>query len=170
MRETFCGSNSFGETNLDALRFNELKQTFAVSAHVAIDFGQCREFFAFGLANVKNVDGPESVQSPLTLRACVFTRLVGRYILRASFSDHRGEDENSFFAPFNEAAKRVPCPKSGNVGSIGLLTCDEHDVAEAVGVKLRHCSEVCGEDFTVTGLQCCNEEIDSLFGSCVDFF
>jgi hypothetical protein len=34
--------------------------------------------------------------------------------------------------------------------SIGLLTCDEHDVAEAVGVKLRHRSEVCGEDFTVT--------------------
>jgi REP element-mobilizing transposase RayT len=33
----------------------------------------------------------------------------------------------------------------------GFLTCDEHDVAEAVGVKLRHCSEVCGED-TVTGL------------------
>jgi hypothetical protein len=26
-----------------------------------------------------------------------------------------------FFSPFNEAAKRVPCPKSGNVGSIGLL-------------------------------------------------
>src|SRR5580700_4307771 len=39
IRETFCGSNSFGETNLDALRFHELKQTFAVSAHVAIDFG-----------------------------------------------------------------------------------------------------------------------------------
>jgi hypothetical protein len=70
-----------------------------------------------------------------------------------------------FSPPFNEAAKRVPCPKSGNVGGIGLLACDEHDVAEAVGVKLRHCSEVCGEDFTVTGLQCCNEEIHGLFGS-----
>jgi len=45
--------------------------------------------------------------------------------------DHRGENENAFFSPFNEAAKRVPCPKSGNVGSIGLLTRDEHDVAEA---------------------------------------
>jgi hypothetical protein len=57
-----------------------------------------------------------------------------------------------------------------NVGSIGLLAGDEHDVAEAVGAKLRHCSEVCGEDFTVTGLQCCNEEIHGLFGACVDIF
>jgi hypothetical protein len=100
IRETFCGSNSLGETNLDTLRFHELKQTFAVSAHVAIDFGQCWEFFAFGLADIENVDGPESVQRPLTLRGCVFTRLVGRYILRASSSDHRGENENAFFSPF----------------------------------------------------------------------
>jgi hypothetical protein len=28
-------------------------------------------------------------------------------------------------------------------------------------VKLRHCSEVCGEHFTVTGLQRCDEEIDA---------
>src|SRR5207245_11099267 len=134
--------------------FDELKQTFAVSAHVAIDFGQSRKVFALGLGNIENVDGPESVQRPLTLRCRVFARLVGRYILRASSSDHRGENENAFFSPFNEAAKRVPCPKSGNVGCIGLLMCDEHDVAEAVGVKLRHCSEVCGEGFTVTGIQC----------------
>src|SRR5580692_1352788 len=170
MRETFCGSNSFGETNLDGLRFHELEQTFAVSAHFAVDFGQCGKFFPFGLTDVENVDGSEAVQRSLTLGCCVLTRLVGRYILRASSSDHRGENENAFFSRFNEAAKRVPCTKSGNVGSIGLLTCDEHDVAEAVGVKLRHCSEVCGEDFTVTGLQFCNEEIHGLFGSCVDFF
>src|SRR5580658_6832531 len=170
MRETLRGSNFLGEIDLDTLRLHELKQTFAVSAHVAIDFGQSREFFAFGLADIENVDGSEPVQRPLTLRCCVFTRLVGCYILRASSSDHRGENENAFFSPFNEAAKRVPCPKSGNVGSIWLLACDEQDVAEAVGVKLRHCSEVCGEDFTVTGLQCCNKEIYGLFGSCVDFF
>src|SRR5579864_6472148 len=98
MRETFRGSNSLGETKLDGLRFYELEQTFAVSAHVAIDFGQCWEFFAFGLTDIKNVDGPESVQRPLTLRCCVFTRLVGRYVLRASLSDHRGENENAFFS------------------------------------------------------------------------
>src|SRR5580693_8339437 len=91
VRETFCGSNSFGETNLDALRFNELKQTFAVSAHVAIDFGQSRKVFALRLGNIENVNGPESVQRALTLRCRVFTRLVGRCILRASPSDHRGE-------------------------------------------------------------------------------
>src|SRR5579864_7232107 len=170
IRETFCGSNFFRETNLDALRFDELKQAFAVSAHVAVYFGQRGKVFAFGLADIENVDGPETVQRPLTLCGCVLARLVGRYILRASSSDHRGENENPFFSPFNEAAKRVPCPKSGNVGSIRLLACDEHDVAEAVGVKLRHCSKVGGEDFTVTGVQCCNEEIHGLFGSCVDFF
>ena len=56
IRETFCGSNSFGETDLDALRFHELEQAFAVSAHVAIDFGQCWEFFAFGLTDVLSRD------------------------------------------------------------------------------------------------------------------
>src|SRR5260370_22884188 len=78
IRETFCGSDSFGETNLDALRFNELKQTFTVSAHVAIDFGQRGKVFAFGLADIENVDGPESVQRPLTLRCFFCTRLVAR--------------------------------------------------------------------------------------------
>jgi hypothetical protein len=56
MRETLRGSNSFGEAKLDALRFHELEQTFAVSAHIAIDFGQCWEFFAFGLSDVLSRD------------------------------------------------------------------------------------------------------------------
>ena len=56
MRKTLRGSNSLGETDLDTLRFDELKQAFAVSAHVAIDFGQCWEFFAFGLTNVLSRD------------------------------------------------------------------------------------------------------------------
>jgi len=56
MRETLRGSNSFGETKLDALRFNELEQAFAVSAHVAIDFGQCWKFFAFCLADILSRD------------------------------------------------------------------------------------------------------------------
>src|ERR1700683_4877187 len=170
MRETFCGSNCLGEAKLDALRLHELEQAFAVSSHVAIDFGQGGEFLAFSLADIENIDGPEPVQCPLTLGCRIFTRLLGSCIFCGPSADHRSENEDAFFSPFNEAAKRVPCPKSGNVGSVGLLACDEHDVAEAVGVKLRHCSEVCGEDFTVTGLQCCNEEIHGLFGSCVDFF
>src|SRR5882762_1931213 len=90
MRKTLRGSNSLGEANLDALRFDELEQAFAVPAHVAIDFGQCWEFLAFGLADIENIDGPESVQRALTLRGCVFARLVCRCILRASSSDHRG--------------------------------------------------------------------------------
>src|SRR5690348_14948335 len=111
MRKTLRRSNSLGEAKLDALRLHELKQTFAVAAHVAIDFGQRWEFLAFGLADIENIDRPKSVQRPLTFRCCVFTRFVGCYILRASSSDHRGENENAFFSPFNEAAKRVPCPK-----------------------------------------------------------
>src|SRR6202021_2548789 len=121
MRETLRGRNSLGEVDLDALRFHELEQSFAVSAHIAVYFGQGGELLAFGLADIENIDGPESVQRPLTLRGCLFTRLVGRYILRASFSDHRGENENAFFSPFNEAAKRVPCTKASNIGGIGLL-------------------------------------------------
>jgi hypothetical protein len=84
--------------------------------------------------------------------------------VRCAFSDHRGENEDAFFASFNEAAKRVPCPKSGNIGSIRFLACDDHYGAEAVAVKLRHCSEVCGEHFTVPGLQCSDERIHGLFG------
>ena len=56
MRETFRGSNSLGEVKLDTLRFDELKQTFAVSAHVAVDFGQCGKVFAFGLADILSRD------------------------------------------------------------------------------------------------------------------
>jgi hypothetical protein len=56
MRETLCRSNSLGETDLDTLRFHELKQAFAVSAHVAIDFGQGWEFLAFGLADILSRD------------------------------------------------------------------------------------------------------------------
>ena len=55
--------------------------------------------------------------------------------------------------------------KSCDFGGIRFLACNEHDVAEAVGVKPRHGSEVCGEHFTVTGLQSCDEEIHGLFGS-----
>ena len=56
MRKTLRGSNSLGEADLDALSFDELEQSFAVSAHVAIDFGQCWEFLAFGLTDVLSRD------------------------------------------------------------------------------------------------------------------
>ena len=56
MRKTLCGSNSLGETNLDGLRFNELKQTFAVAAHIAVYFGQGGKFLAFGLADILSRD------------------------------------------------------------------------------------------------------------------
>ncbi len=64
MRETLRGSNSLGEAKLDALRFHELEQSLAVSAHIAIDFGQCWEFFAFGLGNVLSRDLRPSLCAP----------------------------------------------------------------------------------------------------------
>ena len=68
MRETLRGSNSFGETKLDALRFNELEQAFAVSAHVAVDFGQRWKLFAFGLSNVLSRDLRPSPCAPVGSR------------------------------------------------------------------------------------------------------
>ena len=64
MRKTLRGSNSLGETKLDVLRFDELEQAFAVSAHVAVDFGQCWKFLAFGLANVLSRDLRPSLCAP----------------------------------------------------------------------------------------------------------
>jgi len=64
MRKTLRGSNSFGEAKLDALCFYELEQAFAVAAHVAINFGQCWEFFAFGLADILSRDLRPSLRAP----------------------------------------------------------------------------------------------------------
>ena len=64
MRKTLCGRNTFGEVELDALRFDELKETFAVSAYVAIDFGQCWEFFAFRLSDILSRDLRPSLCAP----------------------------------------------------------------------------------------------------------
>jgi hypothetical protein len=64
MRKTLRGSNLLGETELDTLRFHELEQTFAVSACVAIDFGQCWKVFAFGLSDVLSRDLRPSLCAP----------------------------------------------------------------------------------------------------------
>jgi hypothetical protein len=64
MRETLRGSNSLGEAKLDVLRFDELEQAFAVSTHIAVDFGQCWEFFAFGLADILSRDLRPSLCAP----------------------------------------------------------------------------------------------------------
>ena len=72
MRKTLRGSNSLGETDLDALRFHELEQAFAVSAHVAIDFGQCGKFFAFGLVDVLSRDLRPSLCAPDGIREWMY--------------------------------------------------------------------------------------------------
>jgi hypothetical protein len=40
VRQTLGGCNALGETQLDFLRLHELEEPFAVSAHVAADFGE----------------------------------------------------------------------------------------------------------------------------------
>jgi hypothetical protein len=72
MRETFCGSNSFGEAKLDGLRFHELEQAFAVSAHVAVYLGQSGEFLAFGLADVLSRDLRPSLCAPDGIRELMY--------------------------------------------------------------------------------------------------
>src|SRR5450631_3730209 len=91
IRKTLGGSNSLGNTKLDALRFDELEKALAVSSHVAVDFGQRGKLFAFGLSNIEHIHTPEAVQSALSLlgigvlfRALFFIALV---------ANHWGENE-----------------------------------------------------------------------------
>ena len=72
MRKTLRGGNSLGEAKLDTLRFHELEQAFAVSAHVAIDFGQRRKVFAFGLTNVLSRDLRPSLCAPDGIRELMY--------------------------------------------------------------------------------------------------
>jgi hypothetical protein len=72
MRKTLRGSNSLGEADLDALRFHELEQTFAVFAHVAVYFGQCWEFLAFGLADILSRDLRPSLCAPDVCRGWMY--------------------------------------------------------------------------------------------------
>jgi hypothetical protein len=78
MRQTFGGRNALGVVQFHALRFRELEQAFTVSAHVALHFGQCWEFLAFGLADVEHIYGAEANE----LRLCF--AVVG-CILRVNF-------------------------------------------------------------------------------------
>ncbi len=85
--ETLGGSNSLGEAKLNALRFHELQQAFAVSAHVAIDFGQCWEFFAFGLTDVLSRDLRPSLCAPDGIRELMyFSMAVKRRSLLCRFT------------------------------------------------------------------------------------
>src|ERR1700693_2001092 len=170
MRETLRGSNALGKAELDALRFHELEEAFAVSAHVAIDFGQRGKVFAFGLTDVKHIHAPETVQRALRLiRVGILLRLLS-LILFAFVSDHRSENENAFFATPDEAAKRSRSAVSCNVRGIGLLPRNQHDVAEAVVAKFGHGSEILREECTLPRLQRLHQVIDSFFGFEVDFF
>src|SRR5580700_1522683 len=116
MRKTLRGSNSLGEVKLDALAFHELEQAFAVSAHVAIDFGQRGKFFAFGLGKVEHIHAPETVQRALSLLGILVRFRI--LILLALVANHWSENKNAFLSAPDEAAKRVPSADSRDVGGI----------------------------------------------------
>jgi len=69
--------------------------------------------------NLSKTYTARSVQAGLAV--ALFGFLGCTVFFGALLADHRGENENAFFSSFNEAAKRVPCTKSGKVGGIGLL-------------------------------------------------
>ena len=64
VRETFRRSNALGVVHFHAPRLHELEQPFAVSAHVAVDFRQRRQFLAFGLTDVLSRDLRPSLCAP----------------------------------------------------------------------------------------------------------
>src|SRR5580704_3908049 len=111
---------------------------------------------------------PEAVQG--TLSSFSIGILFCVLIIRALIADHWGENENAFFTTPDEAAKRSPSAVSGHVSSVWLLPRNQHDVAEAVITKLRHCSEVLSKDCTLPGLQRLHQKIHGFFGFEVDFF
>src|SRR5208283_5834048 len=101
--------------------------------------------FSFGLIYVEHIHGPETVQIALSLIGIGV--LFCALFFVALVADHWSENENAFFAPSDEAAKRSPSAEPGDVGGIWPLPRDEHDVAEAschrpdyVNSPLRACS------------------------------
>src|SRR6266536_5389942 len=72
VRETFRGCNSLGVVQFHALRLHEVEQSFAIPAHVALHFGQGREFLTFGLADVLSRDLWPSLCAPDVIREWMY--------------------------------------------------------------------------------------------------
>ena len=56
IRQALGGCDPFGVVKFDTLDFDKLYEAFPVAAHVALYFGECGKFFAFGLSNVLSRD------------------------------------------------------------------------------------------------------------------
>ena len=100
------GADPLGIIQLDTLRGDKLDQPFAVSAHVALDFGERGQLFAFRLGDVEHVHRAESKQGGLGALG-----ILGRlrtFVLGALLANHGSQNENAFSPAFDEAAKRVP--------------------------------------------------------------
>jgi hypothetical protein len=143
------------------LGLDEVCKPFAVSAHVSVDFGEGGKISAFGLGDVEHIHSPEAIQPGLILFG-VFGRFFAGTIL-TTVADHWSQNENALFATPDEAAKRVPSAKSGNVGRIRFLPRNQHNVPKAVIAKFGHGREILREHCTVPGLEGSHEEIHGLF-------
>src|SRR5208282_4814020 len=132
-----------------------------VAGHFALHFGQRGQFLAFGLADIKHVHGTEANELLLwpALVRCIVSVNFGRdfVLARPAVADHRGKNQDAFFASFDEAAKRVPCTDTCDVSCLWFLPSDQHDVAKAVVMKPGHRVEILGQDFTLSRLQSCHQ-------------
>src|SRR5437762_13228255 len=63
----------------------------------------------------------------------------------------------------DEAAKRVPGTDSGNVDGVRLLSSDQHDIAERVGMESGHRTEIVRKHFAMPGFERLHEIIHCVF-------
>ena len=70
--QAFGGCDPFGVVQRYASGCDELYKPFAVAAHVALHFGQRRQFLAFGLANVLSRDSRPSLCAPDGIRELMY--------------------------------------------------------------------------------------------------
>ena len=116
--------NVLGIVEGNSLCLDERHQPFAISCDIASHFGELGKLFAFGLADIEDIHGAETVKPGL--RFSLLSRFrCGLIWIRSSLaSDHRSQDENPSFASANETAQRVPGTDPGNIGRIRLLPRD----------------------------------------------
>src|SRR5215470_1118135 len=163
-RDAPGGRDVGGMDDRDGLPCQPCRQAYAETNHVALDFGQMRQFVSAGLADIEYVGGAESEQ--LALRRDRF--FWSRFTLFALAPDHGCQNEDATLAFVDKAAERIPGAKAGDSGCVRFLPGNEHDVSETVAVEPSHCSKVLDKHFTSSRLQGFYEILDRLFCSPVD--
>jgi hypothetical protein len=92
------------------LRFHELEKTLAIAAHVALDFRQRRQVFAFGLGYVENVNSTKSVELSRIAFRVSGIRATGQLVDPRSAVIHQARQLNreyGFFASRSQPFERL---------------------------------------------------------------